>query len=266
MVGMAARLVRAVGLALVATALLATPAHAGVAATTPWDPRVKTLAERYAYGGLTGGEVPHVASGELVVVAGPPAPELDDAALVPDEATPELDGAASAPGAGSSIPGPDVATTLTLRVEVEQGLPVDAAVFADVVTTTLTDPRGWGADGDLRFVRTDGAADVRIILASPDTVDRLCAPLRTLGQTSCRVEDRVVVNAVRWADGAASFNAAGGSRTEYRAYVLNHEVGHVLGQDHRGCPTPGEPAHVMQQQTLDMDGCTPNGWPNPPRP
>lgn len=110
---------------------------------------------------------------------------------------------------------------------------------------------------------TTGPHDVRLRLTSPATVDRLCYPLDTRGYTSCRVGTNVVINVNRWALGAAPFMNAGGSITEYRNYVINHEMGHFLGRGHVGCPGAGRLAPVMQQQTLHMSGCRPNGWPHP---
>jgi hypothetical protein len=149
-------------------------------------------------------------------------------------------------------------TSVRYTVEVEDGLPFDAVSVAAEVDAVLGDDRSWTGLGRWTLQRVDGEADTRILLASPDTVDRLCAPLRTAGTFSCRNGPLVVLNALRWAGGADSW---GDDVPGYRAYLVNHEFGHFLGYGHVGCPGAGEPAPVMMQQTKSVDGCAPNAWP-----
>lgn len=148
----------------------------------------------------------------------------------------------------------------TYVVEVEGGLGLDPVAFAEDVEQVLADPRSWiGGGGALRRV-DGGPADLRVALASPRTTDGLCAPLRTNGRYSCAQGERAVLNAARWLTGAAAY----GDRIEdYRAYLVNHEVGHALGERHAACPGRGAVAPVMLQQTKGLDGCLPGPWPYP---
>ena len=160
---------------------------------------------------------------------------------------------------GSAPSGTGPVTTYV--VEVEGGLGIDARGFAAAVDATLADPRSWGAGGRRSLQRVDGGdVDVRVVLASPRTTDRLCAPLRTGGYFSCANGARAVVNAARWLTGAPSYR---GRLEDYRAYVVNHEVGHALGRGHERCGGAGKPAPVMLPQTKGLQGCTANAWPYP---
>ena len=162
--------------------------------------------------------------------------------------------------AAGSTPAPRRARTVPVRIEVEQGVHVNPAAFATFVTTTLNDPRGWGRDGSVGFARTAADAPLQVVLASPATTDRFCAPLETDAALSCRTGSRAVINAARWANGTPEYAS---DLTAYRRYVVNHEVGHWLGHGHETCPGRGRPARVMQQQTLGLDGCARNSWPIP---
>jgi hypothetical protein len=146
---------------------------------------------------------------------------------------------------------------LRYRILIEPGLESELGAFAPHVDRTLTDPNGWAASG-LRFARVDHHADFTVLLAKPKTVNRLCRPLKTGGVYSCGLRGRAVLNAVRWRRGVRHFK---GDLATYRTYLVNHEVGHLLGQPHRRCPPKGGPAPLMMQQTKHLDRCKPNGIP-----
>lgn len=173
-------------------------------------------------------------------------------------------GAPSSPtGAVSTVPGVGAPTvdppTRRYLVQVENGLPVDSGCFAASVEAVLNHPDGWSRTGKVSFQRVDAAPyDFRVILASPNTTDALCAPIGTGGIYSCRNGERVVLNHWRWVVGATDF---GTDLTTYRFYLVNHEVGHALSMGHRSCPVSGAPAPVMMQQTKTTGSCVPNGFP-----
>lgn len=148
----------------------------------------------------------------------------------------------------------------TYVVQVEGGLGVEPGGFAAEVEETLGDPRSWSARRALQRVDDEDDADLRVVLASPALTDRLCAPLDTGGYFSCANGALAVLNVARWLRGAPSYD---GHLEEYRAYVVNHEVGHTLGLGHATCPGRGQAAPVMLQQTKGLDGCTRGPWPYP---
>ncbi|SFW86029.1 DUF3152 domain-containing protein [Amycolatopsis australiensis] len=138
---------------------------------------------------------------------------------------------------------------VTYTIEVEDG--VDAPGFAGQVDAILADPRGWIGRGEVRFRRetsADAEPQVRISLTTPATSRRLCG-FAIPYDSSCHLTHRIVVNLARWVRGAHSFD---GDLTGYRAYAVNHEMGHELGFGHVGCPAPGAPAPVMMQQTFGL--------------
>jgi hypothetical protein len=172
-------------------------------------------------------------------------------------------------------------TLVTYRVELEDGIAWGAngawtpASFAATVDGIVADPRGWTRSANApitdpaqkltnaswSFQRVNGANySVRIRLATPATVDRLCGAMGmdTQGVYSCRYGTTILINLRRWLNGAPGFamNLAG-----YRIMVINHEMGHLLGFAHMLCPAAGQPAPVMQEETIQLAGCQPNAYP-----
>lgn len=152
----------------------------------------------------------------------------------------------------------DPGEAVSFTVEIEVDLPFVPGRTAEVIGKVLEDERGWSARGAAPFVQVPGRGDLRIVVASPATTDLMCAPLETRGRVSCRNGALVVINARRWAFGISDYR---GRLGDYRRYVVNHEVGHALGEPHVECPGAGEPAPVMLQQTYGLDGCARNPWP-----
>ncbi|MFJ8462556.1 DUF3152 domain-containing protein [Streptomyces swartbergensis] len=166
--------------------------------------------------------------------------------------------------------GPGTGQKFTYRVDVEQGLGLDAELFAEAVQKTLNDQRSWAHNSARTFERIySGKPDFVITLASPGTTADWCAKSgldTTVDNVSCdsAATERVMINAYRWAQGSETY---GDKIHAYRQMLINHEVGHRLGYGHVTCDKDGGLAPVMQQQTkfLDHDGirCRANPWPYP---
>ena len=229
----------------------AAPAVSNAAGTTAPTPSVLPLPD-------TGREPDAPAEGDAEPTAvAPPAPEVATYVQQGAGTVSVVDGASQVYGTGP---------LRRFVVEVEDGIEVDGAGFAAAVEATLGDPRSWGGGGRMSFQRV-GAAEAatgqyefRVTLVSPGNMETYCPGVGTGGYTSCRYGERAVINLARWATAVPDYE---GDVATYRQYVVNHEVGHALGQGHEPCPGDGLLAPVMQQQTLGLNGCAKNAWPYP---
>lgn len=147
------------------------------------------------------------------------------------------------------------------RVGIQKvGLGLSMPYVADFIDYVLGHTRyGWTKNGRVRFRRVEDNPGTFILIALPDTVDTLCYPLETKGEVSCRNGRNVILNVERWRHGVPHYESAG--IVNYRKMLINHEMGHRIGQKHRTCPGSGQRAPVMQQQTYGMQGCALNWWP-----
>ncbi|WP_052462324.1 DUF3152 domain-containing protein [Nigerium massiliense] len=136
---------------------------------------------------------------------------------------------------------------------------LDVNAVAEQINKALNDERSWIGYGkdNFKLVDKEGKGVLTIYLVSSKTVDKLCAPLDTGGKWNCRAGNRVILNADRWRYMTPTYD----NLDDYRAYMVNHEVGHFLGNGHVTCPTKGGRAPVMMQQSISLGGCQPNAWP-----
>ncbi|MFF5234743.1 DUF3152 domain-containing protein [Dactylosporangium sp. NPDC000521] len=170
------------------------------------------------------------------------------------------------------------ATLVKYRVEVENGIQwggnpvwtpektaaeVERALGAELGWTAsaehpVTYPSNKLADASWSFQRVSGEDySVRLRLATPGTVDKLCKAVgvNTQGIYSCRYGQTILLNLRRWLKGID-----GAPGVDFHANTVNHEMGHFLGFDHMKCPGSG-PAPIMQTQTIALNGCQYNSFP-----
>ncbi|MEM1364275.1 MAG: DUF3152 domain-containing protein [Pseudomonadota bacterium] len=164
--------------------------------------------------------------------------------------------------------------TKAYSIEVYSGLDLDILEVEAEIHRILLDRRGWNAAPNLKLVpftksqsaksKSKRRPDLVIRVVTPWQADHMCSPLKVDSTLSCRNGGYVVINADRWKWAVPHWTA---SLAEYRAYVVNHEIGHFLGQGHQPCGDPAGdgsyPAHLMVQQSIGLEGCAPNGWPYP---
>ncbi|MFC9857057.1 MULTISPECIES: DUF3152 domain-containing protein [unclassified Streptomyces] len=239
--------------------------------TGPWGGEAKSPAESPAAAGASAGDSGPADSADSADSAKPattpkPPPAVSPTADADDTAEPPAGSVPRSASGRFTVARPVGGTqgkgeVHHYRVEVEQGSGLTAGPAAAEISEIFGDPRGWTGPGDDAFRQiSSGPAGLVIRIATPDTVDKLCGAygLRTRGEVNCRIGTTVVVNLKRWIKGSPRFD---GPIHDYRALIINHEVGHWLGHGHETCPGAGRRAPAMMQQIDGLKGCVANGWP-----
>ncbi|MEU3732035.1 DUF3152 domain-containing protein [Streptomyces sp. NPDC033538] len=223
---------------------------------SPTDDQVADVADALDAAGTPSGSSSPSSSPSVTASPSPsPSPSPSTIAIPPTGpgtfVTAEADG--STVGTGSRV--------RRYKVLVEEGVDVRASAAAAEISDVLAHRRGWTRDGVNSFrLVSSGSSDFVVKIATPGTVDEICGAygLDTGGEVNCAVGTDVVVNLKRWVLGSPQFEGPIG---EYRALIINHEVGHRLGHGHETCPGPGLPAPAMMQQIKGLKGCVANAWP-----
>jgi hypothetical protein len=124
--------------------------------------------------------------------------------------------------------------------------------IAFLVASYLNSPDGWG----YFFEAVDSREQVLIRLSTPKTIFEKCG---LSGNLSCAElgGKYVYLNSDRWFYGAPKSKLA---LDDYRQYMVLHEIGHILGHDHKKCPCKNCPAPIMMQQTKGIGECRPNNY------
>ncbi len=198
---------------------------------------------------------------------------------------------------GTGEPDPNGGSVRWVSIAFEDGIAVDSDAAAAFIMDTLTQAQGWSAEGRVQFVQTDGVADYWIRVASPYTAAAICpdnhvaadvGPVTEATPTispeaddaaaqygdmnvaavehdeeganpACAHDGIVVISIYDW---TAGFGPFGANRTAARQYIVNHQLGHLFGQEESEC-TAGRAVVMDNQRENFSPECTVNPWPYP---
>jgi hypothetical protein len=154
-----------------------------------------------------------------------------------------------------------VNSTVTYDVATRGTITADLSEFKFLANQALNDARGWSRMG-VNFQEVASGGNFTLVLSEASQVPSFYPSICSI-YWSCTVGRYVIINQDRWLYASDSWDQAGGSLRDYRNMVINHETGHWLGHsdDNSHCGGSGQSAPVMQQQSIDLLGCSFNPWP-----
>ncbi|MDR1791026.1 MAG: DUF3152 domain-containing protein [Propionibacteriaceae bacterium] len=131
-------------------------------------------------------------------------------------------------------------------IQTEDSLGVDPNEIAQIVADVLNDPRSWAGNGKVQFVLVADAkqADFAVKVLARTT------PVEV-------TKKAIKFSATLWATKPASF----ADFESYRAYLVNHYVGQVIGKKVKTqCTANAEAAPIMLDQLNNLGACLTNPW------
>ena len=157
------------------------------------------------------------------------------------------------------------------HVQTHRDIPADeAAHFRQMVHKTLNDPRSWGIPFydipmDLLLQIPKEQTFIIRLTPAPD-LNKKYSEFKERQLSVANMTDRTIdINWCRWTEACPNHSQL--PIEQYRQYVIQHEVGHMMGKMH---PDPSNSPHqskapIMMQQTLGITTkdhqYTPNPWP-----
>ncbi len=149
---------------------------------------------------------------------------------------------------------------------------VDRSEVAALIATILTDSKGWRSHGyefiqlshlsgsAMRKDRNNWNRVFHIRVSLDRTISHECG---FSGLSCADMSINVIyINLDRWLHGAS---ASGLALLPYRYYLVQHEIGHLLGRHHVACDCDSVTNEcirpIMVQATVAKDSCSPNMWP-----
>lgn len=148
--------------------------------------------------------------------------------------------------------------TVTYDVTTRGAVTANLNEFKQQANQTLNDGRGWAKMG-VYFQEVASGGQFTLVLSEASQLPSFSAGCSA--DYSCNVGRYVIINQDRWLGATPPWNAAGGNLRDYRHMVVNHETGHWLGHGHQNCGGAGQAAPLMQQQSMNLQGCSFNPWP-----
>ena len=148
--------------------------------------------------------------------------------------------------------------TVTYSVTTAGAITANIQEFKTQANQTLNSGSGWARMG-VHFNEVASGGNFTLVLAEASQLPVYSSDCSA--EYSCRAGRFVIINQDRWLYATPSWNSGGGGLRDYRHMVINHEVGHWLGHGHAYCGGAGQAAPVMQQQSIDLQGCAFNAWP-----
>lgn len=133
------------------------------------------------------------------------------------------------------------------------------------ILSVLDDKRGWRKFGyTFEYIQKNTSdKDIDLIITVKPNADirRICGfdGLSCASYGNQRLKF-IYINLENWLNGSDKSKL---SLDLYRTYVINHEMGHILGRHHLKSEDqkPGSLAPIRIQQTLGIGHCSPNPYP-----